>query len=70
MTINYKEGTVTNKTVVFEGETDEGQGFSIYANWNDWDDWSVDEISWHNPDFEPKEEETESITEEFLSNMN
>jgi hypothetical protein len=70
MEINYKDGVVTNKSVTFEGETKDGQGFTIYANWNDWDNWSVDDVTWHNPDYEPTDEEVEVIKKKFLVDMN
>ena len=70
MNINYQQGIITNKTVMFEGETQHGEGFTLYANWNDWDDWSVDDISWHNPDYEPTEEEIEAVKNKFLDDMN
>lgn len=70
MNINYVDGFITNKTVQFEGEIEEGKAFTLYANWNDWDDWSVDEITWHDPDAEGTEEEIEFIKEKFLEDMN
>ena len=70
MNINYVDGFITNKTVQFEGELGEGKAFTLYANWNDWDDWSVDDITWHDPDAEGTEEEIEFIKEKFLEDMN
>ena len=70
MNINYVDGFITNKTVQFEGEIVEGKAFTLYANWNDWDDWSVDEITWHDPDAVGTEEEIEFIKEKFLEDMN
>jgi hypothetical protein len=68
MNINYKEAQVRSKQVDFEGETEDGRGFTIDAHWNDWDDWSVDSISWHEED--GTEDEEEAIKEEFLNQMN
>lgn len=68
MNINYSNGRITNKQVDFDGETADGRGFTIQANWNDWDDWSVDAISWD--DESGTEEEEEEIKETFLSEMN
>jgi len=68
MNINYKNVRITSKQADFEGETEDGRAFTIDANWNDWDDWSVDGISWHNE--EGTEEEGEEIKEKFLSEMN
>ena len=69
MNINYQDGFTTNKTVQFEGETTDGKAFTLYANWNDWDDWTVDEITWHDPDAAGSEEEIEAIKEQFLKDM-
>ena len=68
MKINYKEARMTSKTVDFCGETEDGKGFTITANWNDWDDWTIDQISW---DAESgTEEQEEEIREHFMSEMN
>jgi hypothetical protein len=68
MKIDYHNSRLVTKTVDFEGETEDGKGFTITANWNDWDDWSVDEVTWH--DQEGNEDEVEQIKEEFLAEMN
>ena len=68
MNINYKERQIRSKQVDFEGETEDGRCFTIDAHWNDWDDWSVDSISWN--DEEGTEEEEEEIKEKFLADMN
>ena len=68
MNIEYKNRQVRSKQVDFEGETEDGKAFTIDANWNDWDDWSVDGISWH--DEEGTEQEEEEIKEKFLEHMN
>jgi len=67
MEIDYKNSRLISKTVDFEGTTEDGKGFTITANWNDWDEWSVDEISWH--DEEGTEEQLEQIKEEFLGSI-
>jgi hypothetical protein len=67
MEIDYKNSRLISKTVDFEGTTEDGKGFTITANWNDWDEWSVDEISWH--DEEGTEEQLEKIKEEFLGSI-
>ncbi len=69
MKIDYQNHVVTSKTVQFEGETEDGKGFTIVANWNDWDDWSVDEVNWHEEDG-GTDEEAEEIKEQFLNDMN
>jgi len=67
MEIDYKNSRLISKTVDFEGTTEDGKGFTITANWNDWDEWSVDDISWH--DEEGTEEQLEQIKEEFLGSI-
>jgi hypothetical protein len=67
MIINYKEARMTSKMVDFTGEI-EGREFTITANWNDWDDWSIDEISW--TEEVGTEEHEEQIREQFMSEMN
>jgi hypothetical protein len=68
MNIDYKNGRIISKQVDFDGETEDGRTFTIDANWNDWEQWSVDGISWD--DAEGSEEEEEEIKEKFLSDMN
>lgn len=68
MKINYKEARMMSKTVDFVGETEDGRWFTITANWNDWDDWAVDEIVWDGDD--GTEEDEEKIREQFLSETN
>jgi hypothetical protein len=68
MDIDYKNGQVRSKQVDFEGETEDGRKFTVDANWNEWDDWAVDGITWHEE--EGTEEEEEQIKEQFLEDMN
>jgi hypothetical protein len=68
MNIDYKNGRITSKQVDFDGETEDGRTFTIDANWNDWDGWSVDGISWDDEEGSPEEEE--EIKEKFLADMN
>jgi hypothetical protein len=70
MNINYDDAELQSKNVWFKGETDEGKGFTIMANWNDWDSWNVtpDEITFDDEDL--TDEEVEQIIEEFLTQMN
>lgn len=68
MNINYQNGIITNKTVLFEGETDDGKSFTITANWNESDDWECDEVMWY--DEEGTEDQVEEIKNQFESDMN
>lgn len=68
MTIDYKNGRLKSKQIDFDGETEDGKGFTIDANWNDWDDWSVDDITWH--DEEGTSDQVDAIKEKFLADMN
>jgi hypothetical protein len=68
MDIDYKNSRLVMKTVDFDGTTDDGKGFTITANWNDWDGWAVDDISWD--DEEGTDEQIEEIKEEFLNTAN
>jgi hypothetical protein len=43
LTINYSEGRVTSINKTFNGEF-KGRSFEIYANWNEWDEWAVENI--------------------------
>ena len=68
MKIDYKYGRVTNKTVDFSGTTEDAKDFTIIANWNELDDWTVDCVMWH--DEESEIVNTQDIEDEFLDNIN
>lgn len=68
MKINYKEARMTSKTVDFDGETEDGKSFTLTANWNDWDDWTVDQIVWEGEAGTVEEEE--EIMQQFISEAN
>ena len=70
MTINFENGKLVSKHVMYEGVTDDGKEFVINANWNDWDDWNVlpEEISWS--DEVGTDEQIEEIITLFENEMN
>jgi len=68
MTINFDEPTLLTISKMFNGETEDGRTFIITAQWDEWDDWTIDSIEW---DDEPgTEEEEEEITKKFLEQIN
>lgn len=67
MNIDFNSAETTSKTVEFLGQI-EGRHFTVVANWNSWDDWSVDDIEWHEE--VGTEEHEEQIKEFFLSKAN
>ena len=68
MTINFDEGKVLTLVKTFNGITEDGKKFTITAEWNDFDDWTVDSIEWDGED--GTEEEIQEIEELFLNEMN
>jgi hypothetical protein len=66
MNIDFNSSEMTSKTVQFLGQI-EGKDFTIVANWNSWDEWSVDEIEWHEE--VGTEEHEEQIKKLFLSKV-
>jgi hypothetical protein len=66
--INYEDSKIVSVDKIYPGFTENGQKFEIHANWNDWDDWSVDDVTFESDDFE--ESLKESIIDEFLEEMN
>lgn len=69
MKINLQSGRVISKNCQFEGETEDGKAFLVFANWNEGDnDWAVDSIYWLEE--EGTEEENQEITDMFLSEIN
>jgi len=70
MTINFENGKLVSKHVMYEGTTDDGKEFVINANWNEWDDWNVlpEEISWS--DEKGTEEQIAEIVKMFEDEMN
>lgn len=70
MNIDYEGGKLISKNMMFFGNTSDGKGFTINANWNDFDDWNVlpEDISWD--DEEGSGDEVQEIIYEFLNEMN
>ena len=68
MNIDYNSKRTTSITADFTGETEDGRSFTITANWNDWDDWTADEVTWD--DAEGTDEEVEEIKQKFQEDMN
>jgi hypothetical protein len=69
LSINYENGKTTAINKTFKGEI-EGKEFEIYANWNDWDDWSVDDIVYTDiSSGEMSSEDYNSIESAFLDEM-
>jgi hypothetical protein len=69
MKINFNNERLVSKNCQFEGETEDGRSFLVFANWNEGDDnWAVDSVYWLEE--EGSEEENEEIIEMFLSEIN
>ena len=70
MRIDYTNSKLISKTMQFDGVTSDGLEFTIFANWNDHDDWNVEpeEVSWDGE--EGTEEQVQEIIEQFLKEMN
>lgn len=65
--INY-EGKTLSVDKIYTGTLDSGQKFEIQANWNEFDDWTVDDVTFESDDVDTglKEE----IIDAFLDEMN
>lgn len=70
LTIGYSEGRVTSIDKTFNGEI-EGRPFEIYANWNEWDEWTVENIMYSDTSLsEEMDSETyKKIESAFLEEM-
>lgn len=68
ITIELDNGKTTNRTVWFPGTLDSGVRFTVCANWNEWDGWSVDDVMWD--EGEGTDEEMEAIKERFIEDIN
>lgn len=65
MKIDYSSEDVYSSDSTFNGVDDNGNKFVIYANWNSWDEWSVDRIEW-----DGEQGDEDEIIEQFLSDNN
>lgn len=68
MNIEFENGKETSRNVWFPGTLDNGVTFTVCANWNDWDGWTVDEVTWE--EGEGTDEDVEAITQKFVEEMN
>lgn len=66
--ISYEESKIISVDKIYSGSMENGQKFEIHANWNDWDDWTVDDVKFESDSF--SEETKESIIDSFLEEMN
>ena len=66
--LDFSDGRVTSINKWFDGtlKIDENEfPFTIMANWNDWDDWTIEEVLW--TDLEPENlDEVRSKLEEMF----
>jgi hypothetical protein len=69
MNINFDNPTTISIVKSFDGETPNGNTFTIYAEWNDWDDWTVDRIEW-DKGYQGTDDEEYEITDVFSREMN
>jgi len=71
-TINFEEGKVTslnkwyNGTINIDGVD---YGYTLMANWNDWDDWTVEDLMWDEEEPENVDDVIAFITQEFNDHM-
>jgi hypothetical protein len=69
MEIDYSSEVLTSANYDYDGKTEDGRGFTIHALWDNWADYTVDWVEWHNGS-EGTNEEEEEIIEMFLESMN
>jgi hypothetical protein len=66
--LDFDEGKVFSITKWFYGEyvtDDDTYEYTIISNWNDWDEWTIDEIDWNGKEPENIEEIEVEIHEMF-----
>lgn len=70
--IDFNDGVTTSINKRFDGVyKDENSEYSymVFANYNDWDDWTIDEIQWDLETPENQEEVESMIHDEFQKVM-
>lgn len=70
--IDFSEGKVTSLNKWFFGNYKDENGeytYTLMTNWNDWDEWTVDEVSWDDEAPENEDEVVEMITKQFQEYM-
>lgn len=70
--IDFSEGKVTSLNKWFFGtyKDENGEyGYTLMTNWDDWDEWTVDEVSWDDESPENENEVVEMITKQFKDYM-
>ena len=68
MEINFETPVTFSVTKKFNGSMEDGRTFTLLAEWNDWDGWSVDSIECDSED-ELTEDEEQEISDHFIENM-
>ncbi len=65
---DYEEGRITSLNKWFEGTYHDeagSYGYTLMTNWNDWDGWAPEDISWHGETPENSDEVEEKIKADF-----
>ena len=70
--IDFNDGVTTSINKRFDGVYKDETGeysYMVFANYNDWDDWTIDEIQWDLETPENQEEVESMIHDEFQKVM-
>jgi len=70
--IDFNDGVTTSINKRFDGVYKDKTGeysYMVFANYNDWDDWTIDEIQWDLETPENQEEVESMIHDEFQKVM-
>lgn len=68
MRINFETPETFSITKRFTGDLEDGRTFTIVAEWNDWDGWSIDNLECIKGEL--SEEDEQKICNYFLDTMN